>query len=144
MTVLLRLCSSGDHIVAADSIYGEGVTLLSELFPRLCNITTTFVDISDHVAVREAIVEGQTKVLYFESMSNPIMTVANIPKLARIGHAKGVTVFVDNTFAPMVLSPARLGADVVVHSVSKFISGAGDVIAGILMGQNPQFKIMDK
>jgi cystathionine beta-lyase/cystathionine gamma-synthase len=58
--------------------------------------------------------------------------VANIPELARIGHKKGVTVVVDNTFAPMVLSPARLGADVVVHSVSKFISGAADIIAGLI------------
>jgi cystathionine beta-lyase/cystathionine gamma-synthase len=69
-------------------------------------------------------------VLYFESIANPSLKVANTPELARIAHKKGVTVVVDNTFAPMVLSPARLGADVVVHSVSKFISGGGDVIAG--------------
>jgi len=77
-------------------------------------------------------VEGQTKVLYFESISNPTLTVANIPELSRIAHDKGATVVVDNTFSPMVLSPARLGADVVVHSISKFISGGADIIAGIL------------
>jgi len=82
--------------------------------------------------VKNAMVEGQTKVLYFESISNPTLTVANIPELSRIAHDKGATVVVDNTFSPMVLSPARLGADVVVHSISKFISGGADIIAGIL------------
>lgn len=128
----MRICSSGDHIVASQTLYGGTYALLSEFLPRVCNITTTFVDISDHVAVREAIVEGKTKLLYFESMSNPVLTVADIPKLSRIAHNKGLMVVVDNTFTPMVLSPARLGADVVVHSMSKFISGAADIIAGIL------------
>lgn len=83
--------------------------------------------------VDAAIVEGKTKVLYFESVSNPTLTVANIPELCHMAHRKGVTVVVDNTFAPMVLSPARLGADVVVHSISKFISGGADIIAGIFV-----------
>ena len=81
--------------------------------------------------VEEAMVEGKTKVLYFESVSNPTLKVANVPELSRVAHRKGVTVVVDNTFAPMVLSPARLGADVVVHSISKFISGGADIIAGL-------------
>lgn len=80
--------------------------------------------------VRNAIEVGKTKVLYFEGMSNPTLEVANIPELSRIGHEKGVTVVVDNTFSPMVLSPVKLGADVVVHSISKFISGGADIIAG--------------
>lgn len=88
----------------------------------------------DIETVKEAIVEGRTKVLYFESMSNPTLAVANIPELCRVAHDKGVTVVVDNTFSPMVLSPARLGADVVVHSISKFISGGADIIAGAVCG----------
>ncbi|KAK8658292.1 hypothetical protein V6N13_036500 [Hibiscus sabdariffa] len=133
-SVLLQLCSSGGHVVASRTLYGGTHALLTHFFPRACNITTTFVDIGDMEAVKNAIVEGKTKVLYFESMSNPTLTVANIPELSRIGHEKGTTVVVDNTFAPMVLSPARLGADVVIHSISKFISGGADVIAGAVCG----------
>ncbi|XP_061348704.1 methionine gamma-lyase-like isoform X2 [Gastrolobium bilobum] len=77
-------------------------------------------------------VEGKTKVLYFESISNPTLTVANTPELSKLAHRKGLMVVVDNTFAPMVLSPAHLGVDVVVHSISKFIIGEAAIIAGLL------------
>ncbi|KAL6986491.1 methionine gamma-lyase [Sarracenia purpurea var. burkii] len=133
-SVLLQLCSSGGHVVASRALYGGTHALLTHFFPRACNITTTFVDLTDIEMVKEAIVEGKTKVLYFESMSNPTLKVANVPELCRIAHDKGATVVVDNTFSPMVLSPARLGADVVVHSISKFISGGADIIAGAVCG----------
>ncbi|GAA0157267.1 lyase [Lithospermum erythrorhizon] len=133
-SVLLQLCNTGDHVVASQSLYGGTHALLSHFLPGKCNIMSTFVDIRDLKKVEEAIVEGKTKVLYFESMSNPTLTVANIPELCRIAHDKGVKVVVDNTFAPMILSPARLGADVVVHSISKFISGGADIIAGAICG----------
>jgi methionine-gamma-lyase len=92
--------------------------------------------------VANAIVEGRTQVLYFESVANPTLTVADIPELSRMAHEKGVTVVVDNTFAPMVLSPAKLGADVVVHSISKFISGGADIIAGAVCGSENLVKEM--
>ncbi|KAH6804229.1 methionine gamma-lyase [Perilla frutescens var. frutescens] len=133
-SVLLQLCSSGGHLVASRSLYGGTHALLTHFLPRACNITTSFVDIRDHEMVRSGIVEGRTKVLYFEAMSNPTLAVANVPELCRIAHDKGVTVVVDNTFAPMVMSPARLGADVVVHSISKYISGGADIIAGAICG----------
>lgn len=133
-SVLLQLCSSGGHIVASHTLYGGTHALLTHFFPRACNITTTFVDITDLETVNNAIVQGKTNVLYFEAMSNPTLTVADIPALSRMGHDKGVTVVVDNTFTPMVLSPARLGADVVIHSISKFISGGADIIAGAVCG----------
>ncbi|KAL0293508.1 UNVERIFIED_CONTAM: Methionine gamma-lyase [Sesamum radiatum] len=129
-SVLLQLCSAGDHVVAARTLYGGTHALLTHFLSRACNITTSFVDIRDHEMVKREIVEGRTKVLYFESMSNPTLTVANVPELCRIAHEKGVKVVVDNTFAPMVVSPARLGADVVIHSISKYISGGADIIAG--------------
>lgn len=119
--------------MASRALYGGTHALLTHFLPRACNITTTFVDIRDMDMVKEAIVEGRTNVLYFESMSNPTLTVANVPELSRIAHEKGVTVVVDNTFAPMVLSPAKLGADVVVHSISKYISGGADIIAGLIL-----------
>lgn len=127
---LLQLCSSGDHIVASRTLYGGTHALLTHFFPRTCNITTSFVDIKDLDMVDGAIIEGRTKVLYFEAISNPVLSVANVPELCRVAHDKGLTVVVDNTFAPMVMSPAKLGADVVVHSISKFISGGADIIAG--------------
>ncbi|KAL4283838.1 hypothetical protein GQ457_16G025840 [Hibiscus cannabinus] len=133
-SVLLQLCSSGGHVVASATLYGGTHALLTHFLPRTCNITTTFVDIIDHEAVKNAIVQGRTKVLFFESMSNPTLTVADIPELSKLAHEKGITVVVDNTFSPMVLSPAGLGADVVVHSISKFISGGADVIAGAVCG----------
>ncbi|CAN4077476.1 unnamed protein product [Withania somnifera] len=133
-SVLLQLCSSGGHVVASRTLYGGSHAILTHFLPRACNITTTFVDLRDLDMVKEAIAEGRTKVLYFESMSNPTLTVANVPELSRIAHEKGVTVVVDNTFSPMVLSPAKLGADVVVHSISKYISGGADIIAGAICG----------
>ncbi|KAJ8768427.1 hypothetical protein K2173_021580 [Erythroxylum novogranatense] len=133
-SVLLQLCSSGGHVVASRTLYGGTHALLTHFLPRACNITTTFVDIGDLEMVKNALVEGKTKVMYFESLSNPTLTVANIPELSRIAHDKGVMVVVDNTFAPVVISPARLGADVVVHSISKFISGGADIIAGAVCG----------
>lgn len=129
-SVLLQLCNNGGHVVASSTLYGGTHALLMHFLPRTCNITTSFVDIEDLDAVENAIVEGKTKVLYFESIANPSLKVANIPELSRIGHKKGVSVVVDNTFAPMVISPILHGADVVVHSISKFISGGADIIAG--------------
>ncbi|XP_022893781.1 methionine gamma-lyase-like [Olea europaea var. sylvestris] len=133
-SVLLQLCSAGGHVVASRTLYGGTHALFTHFLPRTCNITTSLVDIRDHEMVREAIKEGKTKVLFFESMSNPTLTVANVPELCRIAHDKGVVVVVDNTFTPMVMSPARLGADVVVHSISKYISGGADIIAGAVCG----------
>lgn len=134
-SVLLQLCSHGDHIVASSRLYGGTHALLSHFLPRTCGITTTFVDIDslDPNAIRSAFT-ASTKVLYLESISNPTLSVADIPLLSSIGHEKGVAVVVDNTFSPIVLSPARLGADVVVHSVSKYISGGADIIAGAVCG----------
>ncbi|CAJ1976344.1 unnamed protein product [Sphenostylis stenocarpa] len=134
VAALLQLCSSGEHVVASRTLYGGTHALLSHFLPRTCGITTSFVEVTDLDMVDSAMVEGKTKVLYFESICNPTLTVANIPELCRLARRKGVTVVVDNTFAPMVLSPARLGADVVVHSISKFISGGADIIAGAVCG----------
>ncbi|KAG0502846.1 hypothetical protein HPP92_002918 [Vanilla planifolia] len=88
----------------------------------------------DIEAVTGAVREGETRLIYAETMSNPTLTVADIPRLSAVAREKGVMLVVDNTFTPMVVSPARLGADVVVHSVSKFISGGADIIAGAICG----------
>jgi methionine-gamma-lyase len=130
---LLQLCESGDHIVASNTLYGGTYALLHDFLPAKANIHTTFVDVTDLEAVKAAMTVN-TRVLYAESIANPTLRVANIPALAEIAHAANLQLVIDNTFSPLLLSPAALGADVVVHSMTKFINGASDIIAGAVCG----------
>jgi methionine-gamma-lyase len=130
---LLQLCNHGDHIVASKTVYGGTFALLKEFLPAKAGIEVTFVDAFDLAAV-EAAITDRTRVVFVETMSNPTLRVADIPRLADIAHAGGARLVVDNTFCPLVVSPIRLGADVVVHSLTKFINGASDVIAGAVCG----------
>ena len=131
---LLALCSAGDEIVSGRTIYGGTWALLKNLLPRF-GITTRFVDTTDVRAVREAI-GPRTKVVYCESISNPLLDVADLPALAEVAHAHGAKLVVDNTFAPMVLSPLRNGADVAVYSMTKFINGTSDCVAGAVVASH--------
>ena len=133
-STLLHICSTGDHIIASNAIYGGTHALLKDFLPMKCGVSTTFVDITDQEAVEKAIVPGKTRVIYTETLSNPTLVVADIPSLSHISHAHNLKLVVDNTFSPMILSPARLGADIVIHSLTKFVSGASDVIAGAICG----------
>ena len=129
-STILQLCHSGDHVIASDTIYGGSHALFAELLPQM-NIHTTFVDITDEAAVATAFTDN-TKVVYTEAIGNPTLRIANIPSLSKLAHQKGASLVVDNTFSPMIVSPAMLGADVVVYSMTKFINGASDVIAGAI------------
>lgn len=130
---VLGLCNHGDHIVAAETIYGGTFALFRHFLPKKAGIQSTFVDIGDLDAVEKAFTP-RTKLLYVEGMANPTLVVADIPRLAEIAHRRGAKLVVDNTFTPMILSPAHLGADVVVHSLTKFINGASDIIGGAICG----------
>jgi methionine-gamma-lyase len=130
---LLNLCNAGDEIVASNTVYGGTYALTHDFLPTKSGIRTHFVDITDTDAV-EAAITPRTKAIFTESVSNPTLRLANMPKLAEIAHARGIPLVVDNTFTPLMLSPAALGADVIVHSITKFISGASDVIAGAICG----------
>ena len=130
---VLALCNAGDHIVASNAIYGGTYALMHDFLPLKSGIMTTFVDITDLDAVRSAITD-RTRAIYTESLSNPTLRVARIPELAAIAHEAGVPLVVDNTFSPLILSPVDHGADIVVHSITKFISGMSDVIAGAVCG----------
>ena len=132
-TTLMLHCGAGDDIVASRTIYGGTYALMKNLLPRF-GITTRFVDTKDLAAVRAAI-GSRTKVLYCESISNPLLEVNDIPKLAGIAKEHGIPLVVDNTFSPMIISPLRLGADVVVHSMTKFINGTSDCVAGCVVGR---------
>ena len=127
-STILQLCHSGDHVIASDTIYGGSHALFGDLLPQM-NIRTTFVDITDTTAVAAAFTE-KTRVVYTEAMGNPTLRIADIPALADLAHQNNASLVVDNTFSPLIISPAMLGADVVVYSMTKFINGASDVIAG--------------
>lgn len=129
-SAMLQICDAGDEVVAAHTIYGGTYALFKNLFPRL-GITTKFVDIRDLNEVASAISE-QTKVIYCETMSNPLLEIADLPRLSQIAKSKGIRLVVDNTFSPMMVSPIRLGADVAVHSMTKFINGTSDCVAGCI------------
>jgi len=131
---ILQLCDAGDRVVSANAIYGGTFALFRDYLPRKAGIETTFAPLNDHAAIAAALVQTAAKVLYVESLANPTLEVADIPALAAIAHAAGAKLVVDNTFAPVILSPAMHGADVVVHSVTKFISGGSDIIAGAVCG----------
>jgi methionine-gamma-lyase len=139
---ILQICKTGDHIVSSDTVYGGTHALLGELFPEI-NIQTTFVDAANPLAFKQAITP-KTKVIYTETIGNPTLKIADIPALADMAHNKGITLIVDNTFSPMIISPAKLGADIVVHSLTKFINGASDVIAGAICSTKEfTYQLMD-
>jgi methionine-gamma-lyase len=126
---LLHACNAGDHVVAGQALYGGTWALLHDFLPRKANVHTSFVDLSDLEAV-EAAFKKETRVLYCETVSNPTLRVADLPALAAIAHKHGARLIVDNTFSPLTVSPALHGADVVIHSLTKFINGASDIVAG--------------
>jgi cystathionine gamma-synthase len=131
--LLLGNLKSGDHIVADQNAYGGTFALLTLDLPRF-GLEVSFVNAQDVMAV-EAAFKPNTKWLHLESLSNPTVRVADIARLAVLGKTKGVTVCVDNTFAsPALLNPLTLGADVVVHSLAKYIGGHGAVMGGAIMG----------
>jgi methionine-gamma-lyase len=130
--VLLQLCQSGDHIVSSRTIYGGTYAFLKNFTPKF-NIETSFVDITKLEVVEAAITEN-TKVLYCESVSNPLLEVANIKGLAEIAKKHNLKLVVDNTFSPLSISPIKLGADVVIHSLTKFINGSSDTVGGVVCG----------
>jgi methionine-gamma-lyase len=132
-STILQLCDSGDHVVSSSTVYGGTFALFHDFLPAKCGIDVSFVDMSDLAEV-EAAFTDRTRVLFVETMSNPTLRVADIPRLAEIAHARGAKLVVDNTFCPLVVSPIQLGADIVVHSLTKFVNGASDVIAGAICG----------
>jgi cystathionine gamma-synthase/methionine-gamma-lyase len=120
-------------IVAANSIYGTTVKMIEQLFCSF-GVEVRYVDICDLDAVGKAIEETQAGCVFMESVSNPLLRVGRIDRIAQLAHASGAALIVDNTFAtPMLLRPLDLGADMVVHSATKFLAGHGDVLGGVIV-----------
>ena len=130
--VLLQICGAGDHIVSSRTIYGGTYAFLKNFTPRL-GIQTTFVDITK-LDVIEAAITKKTKILYCESVSNPLLEVADIKGLSALAKKYNLKLVVDNTFSPLSISPAKLGADIVCHSLTKFINGSSDTVGGVVCG----------
>jgi methionine-gamma-lyase len=130
--VLLQICNAGDHIVSSRTIYGGTYAFLKNFTPKL-GIDTTFVDITKLDLV-EAVITKNTKVLYCESVSNPLLEVADIKGLSALAKKHHLKLVVDNTFSPLSISPAKLGADIVCHSLTKFINGSSDTVGGVVCG----------
>ena len=130
--VLLQLCGNGEHIVSSRTIYGGTYAFLKNFTPRL-GIETSFVDITK-LDVVEAAITKNTKILYCESVSNPLLEVADIKSLSKLAKKYNLKLVVDNTFSPLSISPAKLGVDVVIHSLTKFINGSSDTVGGVVCG----------
>jgi cystathionine gamma-synthase len=132
-TVLRALLAPGDHVLMGNDVYGGTHRLVNRVFVPW-GVSLSTADFSDLEAVRAAIRPDATKVLWIETPSNPLMKISDIAALVEIGHAAGATVVVDNTFAtPYLQRPLSLGADIVVHSTTKYLGGHSDVLGGAVI-----------
>ena len=131
-SVIMQLCDAGDHIVSSRTIYGGTYAFLKN-FVKKFNIGTAFVDITALDIVEQSITP-KTKMIYCESVSNPLLEVADIEALAKLAKKHNIPLIVDNTFSPLSIKPAALGADIVIHSLTKFINGTSDSVAGAVCG----------
>lgn len=133
LDTLAKLFSAGDHIVSGEGIYGGSFRLFDKVFSRL-GIRFTFVDSSDTDAIAAAIEPGKTRLVHVETPTNPMMRLTDLNAVAEITHQAGALLSVDNTFAsPFNQRPLTMGADVVLHSTTKYLNGHSDVIGGLLI-----------
>ncbi|WP_299182569.1 aminotransferase class I/II-fold pyridoxal phosphate-dependent enzyme [uncultured Chryseobacterium sp.] len=128
-SVLLQICKAGDHIISSRTIYGGTYAFLKNFLPPY-QIETTFVDISNFDFIENSI-KPNTKAIYCESVSNPLLEVADLKRLSEICKKHNLKLIVDNTFSPLSISPTSLGADIVIHSLTKFINGSSDTVGGV-------------
>ena len=128
---LQNITQAGDHIVAADNLYGGSYNLITHTLATQ-GITNTIVNVNDLKAL-EAAIQPNTKVIYAETFGNPNSDVANFEAIAEVAHRHNIVFIVDNTFAPILIQPLKHGADIVVHSATKFIGGHGSSLGGVIV-----------
>ena len=143
-TSLFAVVSAGDHIVGTDAVYGPSRIVVEREFSRF-GVESSFVDTSDFSQIEKAC-KKNTKVLFIETPANPTIKLTDIAKCARFARERNILLFVDNTFStPILQRPLSLGADVVIHSVTKFINGHSDVVGGIIVASTEELhKRIDK
>lgn len=130
--VILQLCDAGDHMISSRTIYGGTYAFMKNFLPKL-NIATSFVNITKLEEV-EAAITPKTKVIFCETVSNPLLEIANLPALAKLAKKYNLQLVVDNTFSPLSITPKELGADIAIHSLTKFINGSSDTVGGVICG----------
>ena len=131
---ILQLCSTGDEIISSRTIYGGTYAFFKNFLPKF-GINVKFIDMHNHRQI-EQVITDKTKVIYGETISNPLLEVTNIPVISEIAKKHGLKFIIDNTFSPMIVSPYRIGADIVIHSMTKFINGTSDCVAGCICSSN--------
>ncbi len=131
-SVIFELCNAGDHIVSSRTIYGGTYAFMKNFISKFA-LETTFVDITDIETVAQAITP-KTKMIYCESISNPLLEIADIKALSKLAKEHNIPLVVDNTFSPLTIPAAKLGADITIHSLTKFINGTSDAVAGVVCG----------
>ncbi|APF18088.1 Cys/Met metabolism pyridoxal-phosphate-dependent protein [Caldithrix abyssi DSM 13497] len=143
-TVFSAYLKQGDHVVCSEAVYGPTTTLLEQIFAKF-GVETTFVDTSNLQSIERAI-KPQTRIVYVETPGNPTLCITDIKGAAELAHQNGALLVVDNTFSsPVLQKPFLLGADIVVHSMTKFLNGHADVVAGMIVTKNEeQFKLLRK
>ena len=129
-STILQLCKSGDHIISSRTVYGGTYAFLKNFTPQL-GIETDFVDITSLDDIKK-LIKPNTKIIYCEVSSNPLLETADIESISEIAKKYNLKLIVDNTFTPLSVSPAKNGADIVIHSLTKFINGTSDTIAGVV------------
>ncbi|WP_238366609.1 trans-sulfuration enzyme family protein [Mesobacterium pallidum] len=135
--VLLGLCKTGDHVIGGDQLYGRSLRMMKEDLPRI-GVTTTLATPTDAAAIRAAI-RPETRLILVEAVSNPTLRVADLEGIAKVAKEAGVLLVVDNTFTtPRALRPVDLGADIVIHSVTKLLAGHSDVTLGWVAAKDPE------
>ncbi|SEH92774.1 methionine-gamma-lyase [Paenimyroides aquimaris] len=130
--VLMQLCKKGDHIITSRTIYGGTYAFLKNFLPEY-GMGVDFVDITNLDKIK-SLIKPNTKVIYLETVSNPLLEVADVAAISEIGKTNNIKVVVDNTFSPLSVTPANLGADVVIHSLTKYINGSSDTVGGVICG----------
>jgi len=127
---ILQLCDAGSHIITSRTIYGGTYAFLKNFAPKL-GIETTFVNITDLEEIEKSI-RKNTKLIYCETVSNPLLEVADLPNISKIAKKHHLKLYVDNTFSPLSITPQLYGADVVLHSLTKYINGSSDAMGGVI------------
>jgi cystathionine beta-lyase/cystathionine gamma-synthase len=139
ITALVTMFRTGDHVICGENVYGGTPRLFNQIITRY-GIEFSYVDTSDPEKVRQ-VIRPATKLVHIETPTNPIMTLTDIRAVADVCHEKGVELAVDNTFmSPYFQRPIELGADIVMHSTTKFLNGHSDGLGGVLVGTKPEHK----
>ncbi|MDD1965528.1 O-succinylhomoserine sulfhydrylase [Pseudomonas putida] len=139
LATVMSLCSAGDHVLVSKSVFGSTISLFEKYFKRF-GVQVDYVALAE-LSGWDAAIKPNTRLLFVESPSNPLAELVDIAALAEIAHAKGAMLVVDNCFCtPALQQPLRLGADVVVHSATKFIDGQGRAMGGVVVGRSEQMK----